>query len=143
MGGFTTSGHPVGMAVAKAVLDVYVKENISEHVAKIGKHVSERLEGEFMALPNIGNIGGMGLLQAIEVVADKKTKRRFPIEMDIMHNVVLPKCLEKGLLPRVYSIRRHDRIAVSPPLIITEEEMDKELDILYPILAGLRDIKVK
>jgi 4-aminobutyrate aminotransferase-like enzyme len=51
--------------------------------------------------------------------------------------------LEKGLVPRIYSDRRHDRLAFAPPLIITEEEADRELDILYAVLAGLKDLKIK
>lgn len=142
MTGHTTSGHPVAMAVGKAALDIYINERMCEHVTKVGNHIRERLEKEFMALPNVGNAGGLGLFQAIEVVADRETKRRFPVEMDIMHTVVLPKCMEKGLFVRVYSTTRHDRMAIAPPLIVTQEEVDRALDILYPILAGLKDIKV-
>lgn len=142
MSGVTTGGHPVGMAIAKAALDIYIKERIAERVDQMGKHVRERLDKEFMTLPHVGNYTGLGLMYGIEIVADKKTKHRFPLEMDVMHNVVLSKCLEAGLLPRVYSARRHDRIAFAPPLIATQAEIDKELNILHPILAGLRDIKV-
>ena len=140
--GFTTCMHPVCMAVAKAALRIYIEEGIAEHVAKLGNHVRERLEKEFMLLPNVGQVGGLGLMQAIELVADKETKRRFPPEADI-RRVVLSKCYEKGLFPRMYTNFREDRMSVAPPLIITEEEMDKELDIAYSILKGLKDIKVK
>lgn len=142
MAGQTTSGHPVGMAVAKKCLEIYHKEKTTEHVTKLGNHLRARLEKEFLPLPNIGDVGGLGLMQAIEVVADKETKRRFPVEKDIMHNVVLPKCLEAGIMPRVYSSIRHDRMSVAPPLIITKEELDKGLDILYPILADLKNLKL-
>jgi len=131
------------MAVGKAALDIYIKERMCEHVTKLGNHIKERFEKEFLPLPNIGYAGGLGLFHAIEVVADKETNRRFPLEMDIMHTVVLPKCMERGLFVRVFSTTRHDRIAISPPLMITQEEIDTALDILYPILAGLKDIKVK
>ena len=58
-----------------------------------------------------------------------------------MHNVVLKKCLENGIFLRIYGTRRHDRMSVSPPLIVTQEEADRALDKLYPILAGLKEIK--
>ena len=138
--GFTTSGMPTACAVAKTVLDIYVRERMTEHVTKIASHVRERLEKEFLPLPNVGNLGGLGLMQSIEIVADKETKRRFLPEVDI-RNVVLGRCLEKGLLTRIYSTRKHDRVAFAPPLIITEEEADKELDILFPIISRLRDLK--
>lgn len=140
--GFTTCGHPVGMAVAKKALEIYINEGIAAHVTKLGNHVRERLEKEFLPLPHVGYAGGLGLFQAIEIVADKETKRRFPPEVDV-RSVIQAKCWEKGLLPRMYTNLREDRMSVAPPLIITEEEMDKELDIAYPILAGLKDLKVK
>lgn len=140
--GFTASGHPVGMAVAKAALDILISERIAKHVIKMGNHVRERLEKEFLPLPNVGQVGGLGLLQAIEIVDDKETKRRFPLEIDVTGRV-LRQCLEKGLLPRLYSTYRHDRLAISPPIIISKKELDKELDILYPIIAGLKDLKVR
>jgi adenosylmethionine-8-amino-7-oxononanoate aminotransferase len=140
--GFTTCGHPVGMAVAKAALKIYIEEGIAEHVTKLGNHVRERLEKEFSPLPNVGQVGGLGLLQAIEIVADKETRRRFPPEADV-RSVVLARCWEKGLFPRMYSNFREDRMSVAPPLIITKEEMDKELDIAYSVLKSLKDLKVK
>ena len=132
--GATTSGHPVGMAIANKCLDIYLGENIAENVTNLGNHLRERLEKEFLPLPYVGNVGGLGLMQAIEVVADKTTKERFPVEKDIMHNIVLPKCWEAGIMPRVYSSVRHDRMSIAPPLIITKAELDKGLDIKNDIL---------
>jgi len=63
--------------------------------------------------------------------------------MDVMRSIVLPECRKVGLFPRVYTTRRHDRIAFSPPLIITQEQADEELNRLYPIIAGLKDLKTK
>lgn len=141
--GSTTSGHPVTCAVAKAALDIYIKEGICEHVTKVGNHIRERLEKEFLPLPHVGNVGGLGLMQAIEIVADKQSKGRFPSELDVMRKVILPQCLERGLLPRVYSTQRHDRLCIQPPLIISEDEADTILDRMYPIIAGLNNLKVK
>ena len=61
----------------------------------------------------------------------------YPVEDDIMHNVVLPKCLEAGIMPRVYSSVRHDRMSIAPPLIIKKDELDRGLDIIYDVLADL------
>ena len=138
--GATTSGHPVGMAIANRCLEIYKEENIAENVTKLGNHLRERLEKEFLPLPHIGNVGGLGLMQAIEVVANKETKERFPLEMDIMHTVVLPKCWEAGIMPRVYSSVRHDRMSIAPPLVINKDELDKGVDIIYDILADLGNI---
>ncbi|MEE9529042.1 MAG: hypothetical protein V3V88_03210, partial [Dehalococcoidia bacterium] len=98
----------------------------------------ERLINEFLPLPHVGDISGLGLLLGIEIVADKVTKRRFPSERDIMDSVVRRQCYEQGLFPRFYRSMHHDRLSFSPPLIITEAEIDKALDILYPIIAGVK-----
>jgi len=123
---------------AKAALAIYIRDGIADHVAKVGKHAKERLINEFLPLPHVGDIGGLGLLLSIEIVADKNTKRRFPPERNIMNSVVRRQCYEKGLFPRFYGSMHHDRLSFSPPLIITEAEIDKALDILYPVIAGLK-----
>lgn len=122
---------------AKAALNIYIRDKIADHVAKVGKHAKERLIKEFLPLPHVSDIGGMGLLLSMEIVADKDTKRRFPPERDII-NSIRRQCYEKGLFPRFYRSMHHDRLSFSPPLIITEAELDKALDILYPIIAGVK-----
>lgn len=125
------------VAGAKASLNIYVKDKIAEHVAEVGKHAKERLVNEFLPLPHVGDIGGLGLLLGIEIVADKKTKQRFPAERDIMNSVVRRQCYERGLFPRFYRSMHHDRLSFTPPLIITKEQTDKALDILYSVIAEL------
>jgi len=125
------------VAAAKAALKIYIRDGIAEHVAKVGKHAKERLISEFLPLPHVGDVSGLGLLLGIEIVADKDTKRRFLPERDIMSSVVRRQCYEKGLFPRFYRNPHHDRLSFSPPLTITEAEIDKALDILYSIIAKL------
>jgi len=133
----TGPGCLAGIASARASLNIYVRDKIAEHVAEIGKHARERLVNEFLPLPHVGDVSGLGLLLGIEIVADKETKRRFLPERDIMHGVLVPRCCEKGLFPRFYKSVHHDRLSFTPPLIITKEQTDKALDILYPVIAGL------
>ena len=134
--GLTNTGVAVGCAIAKAALEIYIKEKLAQHAAEVGNHVKERLEKEFLPLPKVGNITGLGLLQAIQIVADKETRRNFPPEANIA-KATMAQCWEKGLYVRVHASYGVDRINITPPLIITEEEMDKELDILYSIIRGL------
>ena len=137
--GLTNTGVPVGCAIAKAALDIYVRERIAENVTKVGNHVRERLEKEFLALPNVGNVTGLGLLLSIELVADKETKRRFPTEVNVV-DVILKRCRGKGLFIRGQKAYGADLLFVTPPLIIAKEEVDKGLDILYSVIAGLKDL---
>ena len=92
-----------------------------------------------MALPNVGNVTGLGLLLSIEIVTDKETKRRFSTEANII-DVIMSRCWGKGLFARGQRVYGADLIFFMPPLIITKEEADKELDILYPVIASLKDL---
>lgn len=136
--GLTVAGHPVLCAVAKAALDIYLKQHIAEHVTNIGNHVKERLEKEFLPLPHVGEITGLGLFLSMEIVANKETKAKFAPERDVMFGVVRRQCWERGLFPRIYYSSYSDRLFFTPPLIITEEEADRALDILYSIIANLK-----
>lgn len=131
--GSTNMGQPVAIATARAALNVYLKEHICEHVTKVGNHVRERLEKEFLPLPCVGEINGLGLFLSFAVVANKTNKAPFSpaVVSDIRY-----KASENGLFIRVTRDQR--RVFVTPPLIITEEEADRGLDILYPIIAGLK-----
>lgn len=138
--GHSYSGHPVSCAAARAALDIYIKEGIAERVSEIGNYVKERLESEFLPLPNVGYIGGLGLLLGIGVVADKETKAEFPPEVNLAAKLQA-ECLKAGLFVRTRVFR--DGLMFSPPLIITKAEVDKALDLLHPIMAGLKELKVK
>jgi len=127
-----------GLTSGITAIRIYVRDSIAEHVAELGKHVKNRLLTEFLPLPHVGTISGLGLLLAIEIVADKETKRRFPTQKDVMRSILMPKCHEKGLFPRFYRNPNHDRLSVAPPLIITKEQADKALDILYTVISELK-----
>ena len=134
MSGFSSCGNPVCSAAASAAIDIYTKERVAEHVAEVGKHVMERLNAEFLPLPCVGNISGLGLMLGVELVTDKAIKGRFdPAVMTKLQ----AQALEKGLLVRVGGFPPC-WLAICPPLIITIEETDRILDILYPLLAELK-----
>jgi adenosylmethionine-8-amino-7-oxononanoate aminotransferase len=79
------------------------------------------------------------LMIGIEIVADKATKRPFDRELNIMQKLH-ERALEKGLYVRVSDIggSPSDRVSFAPPLIITNKEIDKAIDILYSIISSLR-----
>jgi adenosylmethionine-8-amino-7-oxononanoate aminotransferase len=137
--GLTHTGNPVGCTIAKVALDIYLKERIVENVNSVGNHVKKRLEKEFLPLPNVGNVTGTGLHLLIEIVADKKTKRRFSPDVHVI-DVIRDRCWGNGLFVRGNSAYGIDAVYFMPPLIITEKEADKELDILYPVIAGLKNL---
>jgi putrescine aminotransferase len=138
---YTYSGHPVGAAAAVKTMEIYVRDKVVENAAKVGKYAKGRLEAEFKPLPCVGDIGGLGLMLGIEIVSNKETRKPFPLEMNVIPKV-LKQALEAGLWMRAASSRiaPGDRICFTPPLIITTEQIDRMIDILYPILSSLKPL---
>lgn len=99
----------------------------------------ERLKEVFEPLPCVGEVSGLGLMIGIEIVADKATKRPFNLELKIMQRLH-ERALKEGMYIRVSDIDSTpgDRVCFCPPLIITTEEIDKIIGILYPIISDLR-----
>jgi len=136
---YTYAGHPACAAGAVKTMEIYQRDKVVENTAKVGKYALERLKRDFEPLPCVGEVGGLGLMLGIEIAADKATKRPFDRKLNIMEQI-MNNGLEKGMYIRVCDIGSTpgDRIVFAPPLIITTEEVDKALDILYSIVASLK-----
>jgi 4-aminobutyrate--pyruvate transaminase len=109
--GFTYSGHPVPAAVAVETLKIYEERDM------LGQ---ERLR-RFAAHPIVGEVRGTGLIAGIELVADKKTKERFDAKK-AAGALLAARCQENGLIVRVLG---GDGIALCPPLVINQAEIDE------------------
>ncbi|MBN9485624.1 MAG: aminotransferase class III-fold pyridoxal phosphate-dependent enzyme [Alphaproteobacteria bacterium] len=131
--GYTYSGHPVATAVALEALKIYEETEIVGHVQSVGP----RLIAGLRALadhPIVGQADGVGLIAGLELVADKKSRKPFPAEAKITN--VTDQCARKhGLVVRVIG----NRIALSPPLIITDAEVD---ELLLRLRRTLDDIEL-
>ena len=117
--GFTASAHPVATAVGLENLAIYEDERLIERVAETGPRLQKALAG-FAASPIVGEVRGMGLIGALELVADKATKAPFdpPGKVGMYF---AGRGHENGIIIR--AIR--DTIAVCPPMIIRPEEIDE------------------
>jgi 4-aminobutyrate--pyruvate transaminase len=115
--GFTTSGHPVPAAVALENLDIIEEKNLVENARRVGAV----MQAELRALadhPLVGEVRGVGLIAAVELVADKATREKFnPPGKVGLH--LFARAHENGLIIRAIG----DVIAFCPPLIITEEQV--------------------
>jgi len=116
--GFTYSGHPVSCAAALKNIEIMEREQIPAKVRETGAYFEERLR-TLSDLPSVGDIRGRKLMMCIENVADKTSKDLFPDEFDIGKRIA-NKAEEFGLLVRPIG---HLNV-MSPPLIITREEID-------------------
>ncbi len=135
---YTYSGHPVCAVAATKAMEIYLRDRIAENAASMGKYALERLIRDFGPLPCVGGANGLGLMLGIEIVADKATKRPFDPGLNVMQKIQ-DRALEQGLFVRVAGIggTPSDRVVFAPPLTITSREVDRALDILHPIIAGL------
>ena len=117
--GFTYSGHPVPAAVATRTLELYEERNIIGHVQRITPKFQERLRS-FADHPLVGEARGVGLIGALELVADKTSKRSFaPFQGVGARAAAITE--QEGLIVRALG----DSIGFCPPLIITEAEIDE------------------
>jgi 4-aminobutyrate---pyruvate transaminase len=135
--GFTYSGHPVPSAVALETLKIYEERDILSHVRKVAPKFQSRLR-EFADHPIIGEARGIGLVGAVELVANKSTKAPFDSKSAV-GLFVGKRCHHHGLIVRPIG----DTIAFCPPLIITDSEIDMMFDrfklALDDTLAMVRD----
>ncbi|BBE35354.1 aspartate aminotransferase family protein [Sphingosinicella microcystinivorans] len=124
--GFTYSGHPVCAAVALRNIEIIERENL---VGKVRDDVGPYLNAALKRLeehPLVGETRSIGLLGAVEIVADKKTAARFGGKEGNAGPVVRDFCIDNGLMVR--GIR--DTIVMSPPLIISRQQIDDLVDII-------------
>jgi taurine--2-oxoglutarate transaminase len=127
-GGLTYSGHPLAMASIVATLDAMADEGIVEHAAAIGADViGPGLAALADRNPLVGEVRGLGVFWAIELVRDKATHQ--PVESAVMGKVKAA-ALSRGLLPFLADNRVH----VVPPCVVTAEEAATGLALLEEAL---------
>ncbi|WP_342640042.1 aspartate aminotransferase family protein [Rhodoligotrophos ferricapiens] len=116
--GFTASGHPVATAVGLENLNIIEERDLMGNAARLGPRLQEGLR-QFADHPLVGEVRGTGLIAGIELVADKATKQPFSPA-----GKVGAKAAEighdEGLIFRAIG----DTLALCPPLIVTESEID-------------------
>jgi 4-aminobutyrate--pyruvate transaminase len=115
--GFTASGHPVATAVALENLDIFEERDLVGHTARISPYFLEKLHS-FASRPLVGETRGVGLVGAIELVANKETKAPFAKPGSVGPRLQ-DLAQEEGLITRGIG----EVMAFCPPLIITEAEI--------------------
>jgi len=121
--GYTYSGHPVCCAVALETLKIYEERDIIGHVRKVAPRLQNGLRERFAGNPLVGEVRGVGLVAAIELVRDKASKASFDPKLGV-GNMLTADINKHGLILRQIG----DAQAFSPPLVITEAEIDEMLD---------------
>lgn len=124
MHGFTYQSHPVSTAAGNAVFDYLEQHKLFERVTPAGETLRKAL-AVLEVHPNVGQVRGLGLLQAVEFVKNKSTRESFPKEAGIAEKIRVA-VMEKNVL--IYPTQgcfdgtRGDHILLAPPFILTAEE---------------------
>ena len=114
----TYSGNPLGCAAALAVQHIFRTEPVLENAARTAGWLTERLQAELGAHPQVGEIRHIGLIHAIELVTDRETKRPFAAEKRLGYEIY-KRALQKGLVLRPLG----DVLYFNPALNIGREEL--------------------
>lgn len=130
--GWTYSGHPLGAIAGLTNLDIMERERLVDNADDVGGYLLERLRAAFGAHRLVGDIRGVGMLMAIQLMQDPATRTPFPPERRINAGVVAA-AREHGLLIRALGA---DIVGFAPPLITTREQAD---DIVARVQAAFDD----
>lgn len=125
--GYTYSSHPIGAAVAMANLDIVDNDGLVAASARNGAYLHRSLQAAFADHPLVGEIRGFGLIAAVEFVAAREPPVAFDLKLGVASRIA-KKSLAGGVITR--ALPNADTVAFSPPLIITESEIDKMIEVV-------------
>ncbi|HLW24284.1 MAG TPA: aminotransferase [Steroidobacteraceae bacterium] len=134
--GFTYSGHPLGAAAANAALDILERERLADNAREVGGYLLERLRATFSDGPIVAEVRGIGMLAAIEFVADPARKRRFPADLKVGARISAA-ARQRGLIAR--AMPQSDALGFAPPLIATRADVDAMVEIAARAVREVMD----
>lgn len=120
----TYSGNPLGASCALGALDILEEGSIQKHLEETTPYFNNLIKETFLNLNNVGEVRSIGLINAIELVKDKKNKIHFDSKLRLGYQIY-KKALKKGVLLRPLG----DVLYFNPPLIIEKEDMDFVVNI--------------
>ena len=122
MHAYTYSGHPTSCAVGLANLNIIEREGLVARAAEMGRRLIQGLQA-LEEFPAVGEVRGLGLMAAVELVADRATRASYPASARVGARV-LKVAAEHGVLLRV----RGDVVMLAPPFVISEAQVDQVVE---------------
>ncbi|MGB0036673.1 MAG: aspartate aminotransferase family protein [Candidatus Acidiferrales bacterium] len=129
----TFGGNPVTSVAARAVIEVIEEENLRENTHVVGGYLRKKLEELQQKYPLIGDVRGMGMMQALELVKDRKTKEPAPAET----TQVLEGARRNGLLIGKGGLMGNT-IRMAPPMNISKADVDDGIRLLDKTFSEVR-----
>jgi putrescine---pyruvate transaminase len=122
----TYSGHAACCAVGLANLAIIEREGLVERAAQVGPWFIQQLTGQLEALPTVGQVRGLGMMAAVELVDPNASGSAYYDNAAAATGRVVARCIQKGILPR----RLNNVICLAPPLISTEQQLSRLVEVL-------------
>jgi adenosylmethionine-8-amino-7-oxononanoate aminotransferase len=120
----TYSAHPVGCAVALANLDIIEREGLVARATELGRYLNRRA-ATLAGHKHVGEVRGLGLMTAVEIVADRETKAEFPPEEKVGPRIHAAT-QRRGMFTRL----RGDVYNIAPCYVVEERQIDRMIEIL-------------
>jgi 4-aminobutyrate--pyruvate transaminase len=126
--GCTNAAHPTACAVALRNLQIFEDERLVERAERMGKRLNGGL-ARLIEMPNVGNVRGLGLMAAVEVVPDKTSpdqRSAGPFDPKLGVGPKLARAMrDRGVITRV----KGESILFAPPLVVSEAQIDTIVDV--------------
>ncbi|MEK7670226.1 MAG: aminotransferase class III-fold pyridoxal phosphate-dependent enzyme, partial [Bacteroidota bacterium] len=142
--GHTYEAHPLTLAPAIAAINEYKRLNLIERAREMGDYMGKRLNELKSKHPAVGDVRGLGLFWAVEIVKNRKTKKYFNTMRDKVSGVpamvekIAADMMKKGVFIQAWV----SHFVIAPPLIVTKEEVDQGVKALDESLV-LADAEVE
>jgi len=139
--GHTYGGNPLSAAVAVCVVNILLRDKLTENSRVVGSYLLQKLREKVLPYWFVGDVRGKGLLQGIEFVRDKKTKEPFLVGQGVAEKVT-QKLIKHGII--VYpgtgnaDGENGDQFLLAPPLTLTKDQAD---EIVAAMVAGFGELE--
>jgi len=131
----TFTGHPVGCAAALASIADLEEKNLVQRSKELGAYFKDALQQMQKGHPLIGDVRGVGMMVAVELVKDRKAKT--PAADEAHH--ILDKCHNRGVFVNNLGGTFHNVFKFTPPLVITREQMDFALKVFDEAIGQVEE----
>jgi adenosylmethionine-8-amino-7-oxononanoate aminotransferase len=133
MHAYTYSGHPACCAVALKNLEIIEREGLVERAAKMGRLLLDQLS-PVQSLDIVGDVRGLGLMAAVELVADRAARTPFDAKLKV-GELVRQAMLARGVFTRI----RNDVILLAPPLVIRDDQIDRIAEVVRASIQAVQE----
>lgn len=138
--GYTYSAHPLCAAAGLANLEVLEKENLTANARDTGAYFQQRMQETFGEHPLVGEARGVGLLAALDFVADREARKPFDPALTVGARVSAA-CNQRGLIAR--AMPHGDILGFAPPLVVTRDDIDQIVDLARQAVDAVTDELVR